>query len=180
MAFTKQEKAEIVSQYIEWMDNSHAILLTEYTGLSMKGIDELRGKIREVGGEFHIVKNTLGKVAINQIGLELPDDLLVGSTAAAFAFEDAAGVAKAISDYAKDSGALKIKAGYLDGELLSADEIIALAELPPLPVLRAQLLGVLSAPAGKLARTLAEPARGLVSVLQAFAKQDADTAPSTA
>ena len=180
MAFTKKEKELIVSQYVEWMDRSQAILLTEYTGLSVKEIDELRGKIREVGGEFHIVKNTLGKVAIDQIGLERPEDLLIGSTAAAFAYEDAAGVAKAVAEFAKGSDSLKIKAGYLDGEFIGSDAVIALAELPPLPVLRAQLLGVLSAPAGKLVRTLAEPARGLASVFQAYADKDTDVAPATA
>jgi large subunit ribosomal protein L10 len=180
LAFTKQRKEEIVSQYVDWIDSSQAVVLTAYTGLSMKDIDELRGKIREAGGEFHIVKNTLGKVAIEQVGLELPDDLLVGSTAAAFAFEDAPGVAKAVADFAKESDFLNIKAGYLDGELIGVDEVKSLAELPPLPVMRAQLLGVLSAPAGKLVRTLAEPARGLASVLQAFADADGDAAPAAA
>lgn len=180
MAFTKQQKEEIVNQYVEWIDRSQAIVLTEYTGLSVKDLDELRAKIREVGGEFHIVKNTLGKVAIERVGWDLPEDLLVGSTAAAFAFEETPGVAKAVSDFAKESDVLKIKAGYLDGAFIDSDEIKALADLPPLPVLRAQFLGVLSAPAGKLVRTLAEPARELATVLQAYVDQDNDAAPSTA
>jgi large subunit ribosomal protein L10 len=180
LAITKQRKEELVSQYVEWINRSQAIMMTEYTGLSMKNMDLLRGKIREVGGEFHIVKNTLGKVAIEQLGLRLPEDLLVGSTAAAFAFEDAPAVAKVLTDFAKESEFVKIKAGYLEGNFISADEIKALADLPPLPVMRAQLLGVLVAPASKLVRTLAEPARQLAAVLQAYADKDNDAAPVTA
>ena len=180
MAITKQRKDEIVVQYVDWMNKSKAVVLTEYTGLSMKNIDELRAKIREVGGEFHIVKNTLGKVAIDQVGYELPEDLLVGSTAVAFAFEDAPGVAKALMDFAKEFDFMKIKAGYLEGILIGADEVKALADLPPLPVVRAQLLGVLMAPASKLVRTLSEPARQLTTVLQAYADKDSDAAPATA
>jgi large subunit ribosomal protein L10 len=180
LAITKQRKQELVGQYVDWLNQSRAIVLTEYTGLNMKDIDQLRSKIRDVGGEFHIVKNTLSKVAFDQAGLEYPDDLLLGSTAAAFAFEDAPGVAKALIDFAKDSEFIKIKAGYLEGNMISADEIKALAELPPLPVMRAQLLGVIMAPASKLARTIAEPARQLATVLQAYADKEKDSASATA
>jgi large subunit ribosomal protein L10 len=180
LAITKQRKQELVDQYVEWMNQSNAIVWTEYTGLTMKLIDELREKIREAGGEFHIVKNTLGRVAVDQAGIKVPDDLLVGSTAAAFAFSDAPSVAKAVTDFAKNSDFVKIKAGYLDGHIITAEEIKALADLPPLPVMRAQLLGVISAPASKLVRTLAEPARQVVTVLQAYSDKEADNVPATA
>ena len=180
MAITKQRKEELVAQYVDWMNQSQAIVLTEYTGLSMKDIDELRSSIRDVGGEFHIVKNTLGKVAFDQVGLEYSEDLLVGSTAAAFAFEDAPGLAKALMDFVKETDFIKIKAGYLEGNFLGADEIKSLAALPPLPVMRAQLLGLLMAPASKLARTLAEPARQVATVLQAYADKDSDPEPASA
>ncbi len=179
MAITKQRKQELVGQYVDWLSRSRAIVLTEYTGLSMKDLDQLRGKIREVGGEFHIVKNTLSKVALDQAGLQYSEDLLLGSTAAAFAFEDAPAVAKTLIDFAKESGFVKIKAGYLDGNLIAADEVRALADLPPLPVIRAQLLGVIMAPASKLARTLAEPARQVAAVLQAYADKQQDAAPAS-
>ena len=180
MAITKQRKDELVSQYVGWLNDSKAVVLTEYVGLNMKDIDSLRAKIRDAGGEFHIVKNTLGKVAIDQVGLELPEDLLVGSTAAAFAFEDAPGVAKALTEFAKESDFVKIKAGYLDGNLIGVDEVKALGDLPPLPVMRAQLMGVIMAPASKLVRTLAEPARQVATVLQAYADEGNDAASATA
>lgn len=178
MAITKQQKQELVSNYVNWLDKSEALIVTEYIGLNMKDIDTLRGKIRESGGEFHIVKNTLGKVAFEQAGLEIPENFLTGSTAIAFAFEDGPATAKALTDFAKDSDFVKIKGGYLEKQAISTNEIQALADLPPLPVMRAQLLGVLMAPANKLARTIAEPARQIAGVLKAYAEKDA--APETA
>jgi large subunit ribosomal protein L10 len=178
LAITKQHKEELVSNYVNWLDKSEALIVTEYIGLNMKDIDTLRGKIRESGGEFHIVKNTLGKVAFEQAGLEIPENYLIGSTAIAFAFEDGPATAKALTDFAKDSDFVKVKGGYLDKQAISANEIKALADLPPLPVMRAQLLGVLMAPANKLARTVAEPARQIASVIKAYAEKDA--APETA
>ena len=107
MAITKQHKEELVSNYVNWLDKSEALIVTEYIGLNMKDIDTLRGKIRESGGEFHIVKNTLGKVAFEQAGLEIPENYLIGSTAIAFAFEDGPATAKALTDFAKDSDFVK-------------------------------------------------------------------------
>ena len=176
MAISKQQKDELVSQYAEWINRSKALILTEYTGLSMKKIDELRAKTREAGGEFHIVKNTLGKVAFESTGMPLQEKFLEGSTAIAFAFKDAPGLAKTLTDFARTSDFLKIKGGYLEKRAISPDQVKALADLPPLPVMRAQLLGLLLAPASKLARTLAEPARQVAAALKAYAEKDISTA----
>ena len=178
MAISKQRKDELVAQYVDWLNQSQAMIMTEYIGLSMPQIDDLRRKVREAGGEFHIVKNTLGKVAFEKAGLELPAKLLEGSTAVAFAFQDAPGMAKTINEFARTSEFVKIKGGYLEKRPIGPDGVKALAELPPLPVMRAQLLGVMTAPAGKLVRTLAEPARQLAAVLKAYAEKDAT--PATA
>ncbi len=178
MAISKERKNELVNQYVVWANQSKAMFMTEYLGLSMKQIDELRTKVRESGSEFHIVKNTLGKVAFEQAGLDAPEKLLEGSTAIMFAFKDAPEAAKVISEYARTSDFVKIKGGYLDGRRISAEDVKALADLPPLPVMRAQLLGVIMAPASKLARTLAEPARQVAAVLKAYA--DKDTAAAAA
>lgn len=176
MAITRKRKQELVTQYQTWLDKSQAMFLAEYTGLSMKGVDDLRARLREVGGEFHIVKNTLGEVAFNSAGLELPKDFLQGSSAIVYAFRDAPETAKVLSEFARTSEFVKIKGGYLDRNPISAEEVKSLAELPPLPVMRAQLLGIISAPASKLVRTLAEPARQVASVLKAYA--DKDSAPA--
>lgn len=172
MAISKKRKEELVAQYIDWLNRSQAMIVTDYVGLSMKDIDELRVKIREVGGEFHIIKNTLSRVAFDKAEMELPEEFLEGSTAIAFAFQDTPGMAKAINEFARESDFVKIKGGYLDRQPIGAADVKALAKLPPLPVIRAQLLGTLMAPANKLARVLSEPARQVAAVIKANAEQD--------
>ena len=130
---------------------------------------------RESGGEFHVVKNTLVRRAFANSGMELPDDYLVKSTAVSFAFTDPALTAKALAEAMKGNEFVKVKGGFMTGQKLTAAQVKALADMPPLPVVRAQLLGVLQAPAGKLVRTIAEPARGLAAVIKAFSEK----APAT-
>jgi len=169
LALSKERKNEVLSQYETWLNKSEAIVLTEYTGLTMPQIDELRAEIRKAGGEFHVVKNTLGKRAFEAAGFEVPDEFFIGSTAMGIAFEDPPGIAKAIKDYGKLHDVVQIKGGFIGKQRMSADELKALADLPPLPVVRAQLLGVISAPASKLVRTIAEPGRSLAQVIKAHA-----------
>lgn len=173
MAISKKHKDELVTQYVKWVNQSQAMIVTEYRGMSMKQVDDLRAKVRDAGGEFHIVKNTLGEVALKQAGLSLPPKLLEGSSAIVFAFRNAPEMAKVVNDYTRTSEFIKVKGGYLEKRSISAEEVKSLATLPPLPVLRAQLLGTLMAPASKLLRTLAEPARQLAAVIKAYAEKDA-------
>lgn len=181
MAYTKERKKEFVAQYVEWIDKSRAMVVANYKGLSMKDLDDLRSKIREVGGEFHIVKNTLVKRAFENAELPMPEGLLEGTTAIGFAFDAAPDLAKAMSEFAKETDFLVVKGGYLGNESIGPADITALAELPPLPVMRARLLGTILAPASKLVRTLAEPGRSLASVIQAYADKDkAEEAPAAA
>ncbi|MDO8752564.1 MAG: 50S ribosomal protein L10 [Anaerolineales bacterium] len=167
MAISKQRKEEVQSQYADWIKRSEAVILVEYTGAKMKAINAIRAKIRETGGEFHIVKNTLVRRVFAENGFEFPQDYLVKSTAISFAFTDPASTAKALTDATKGNEFVKIKGGLMGGKALNASQVKALSDLPPLPVMRATLLGVLQAPAGKLVRTLAEPARGLAAVIKA-------------
>ena len=170
MAISKERKEELVAQYSEWLKQSQATILAEYSGMTMQNIDALRAKIREAGGEFHIVKNTLGMLAFEKAGLSLPENFFTGSTAVCFAFKDAPAVAKAMTDFARTVDALKVKGGYLDNRPITAEGVKALADLPPLPVVRAQLLGTLLAPASKLVRTLAEPGRQVAAVIKAYSE----------
>ncbi len=172
MAISKEQKAALVEQYADWMDRSEAMILTEYIGLTMKDIDELRQKTREAGGEFHVIKNTLGNLAFEKADIPQPSGKLEGSTAIAFAFDDPALMAKSVSDFARSSDFLKIKGGYLEKDALDPQEIKALADLPPMPVLRAQLLSTILAPANQLARILVEPARQVSAVINAFAEKE--------
>ncbi len=176
MAITKERKNELVAQYGDWVRRSQALVITQYVGLTMKDIDNLRAKVRDNGGEFHIIKNTLASLAFKQAGLEAPTDQLEGSTAIAFAFTDAPALVKTITDFAKSSEFLKIKGGFLEKQSLTPAGVKALADLPPLPVVRAQLLGTLLAPASKLVRTLAEPGRMIAAVIKAHAEPEASPA----
>jgi large subunit ribosomal protein L10 len=178
LAISKKRKEELVAQYSEWLTNSRAMILAEYKGMSMKDFDTLRAKVREVGGEFHVVKNTLGHIAFQKAGLELKENFFSESTAIGFAFTDAPAVAKTISDFAKSTPMLTVKGGYLGKTALDTQSVTALAELPPLPVVRAQLLGTLLAPASKLVRTLAEPGRQIAAVIRAYAEPEPE--PATA
>jgi large subunit ribosomal protein L10 len=176
MAITKERKNELVTQYTEWVKNSKALVLTQYVGLTMKDIDDLRAKVRENGGEFHIIKNTLAKRAFEQAGVSIQQDLLEGSTAIVFAYEDAPATVKTVTEFVSGSEFLKIKGGFLEKQALSNVEIKALAELPPLPIIRGQILGMLLAPASKLARTLAEPGRMIAAVIKARTESEASPA----
>jgi large subunit ribosomal protein L10 len=169
LALSKEKKEQLQAQYQTWIEESQAVVLTEYTGLTMSMIDDLRAKVREAGGEFHVIKNTLGKRAFDAAGFSAPEEYWIGSTAFGIAFEDAPGIAKVIKDFGKDAPVIKIKGGLMDGELVSSEMVMALADLPPLPVVRGQLLGVISAPASKLARIIAEPGRALAQVVKAHA-----------
>jgi large subunit ribosomal protein L10 len=171
LAISKERKEEVLATYTDWMKRSQAVILVEYTGVKMKDLDAIRSKIRESGGEFHVVKNTLARRAFADSGMDLPNDFLVKSTAVSFAFTDAASTAKALNEATKGKDAIKVKGGFMSGQALNLAQVKALADMPPLPVIRAQLLGVLQAPAGKLVRTIAEPSRGLAAVVKAFSEK---------
>ncbi len=176
MAKSKVQKEAILAEYTEWLGKSQAVVLVEYTGLKMKDLDTIRAKTREVGGEFHVVKNTLAKLALEKAGYSVPADYADKSTAIGFAFTDAAGFAKALMEVTKGMEAIKIKGGFMGNESLSSAQVKSLANLPPLPVMRAQLLGIIQAPAGKLVRTLAEPGRSLAYVVKAYSDKATPTA----
>jgi large subunit ribosomal protein L10 len=178
LALTKEQKREVVAKYGEWLERSDAIILAEYIGMTMKDMDKLRAKVREAGGEFHVVKNTLAKLALKDAEIDFEEDHFLSSTAIGFAFEDPPALAKAITDFAQESDFLKVKVGYLEKQMMSAAEVKALADLPPLPVMRATLLSTILAPASQLVRTLAEPGRQVAAVMKAFSERDA--APETA
>jgi large subunit ribosomal protein L10 len=172
LAITKEHKQGVLATYEDWFKRSQAVILVEYTGAKMKDMDSIRAKVRESGAEFHVVKNTLARRVFAAQGMTLPDEFLLRSTAVSFAFTDPAATAKALADATKGMGFVKVKGGFMAGQMLNASQVKALAELPPLPVVRAQLLGMLQAPAGKLVRTIVEPARSLAAVFRAFSEKE--------
>ncbi len=169
MAFTKEQKTQMMEQYKDWVSKSSAVFLVSYTKMTQKDIDALRAKAREAGGEMHVVKNTLFDKVLTGLGVNATD-LLDNTTLVGFAFKDAPALAKVIADASK-AETFAVKGGLLGKALMSPAQVKALADLPPLDVLRAQLLGVLLAPASKLVRTIAEPGRSLAGVINAYAEK---------
>ncbi len=134
MAISKQRKEEMLNQYADWLKRSQAVILVEYTGVKMKDLDAIRAKIRESGGEFHVVKNTLVSRAFEDSGMQVPAGLLDKSTAVSFAFTDVASTAKALTEATKGIEFVKVKGGFMGGQALNAAQVKALADMPPLPV----------------------------------------------
>ena len=162
------DKQIIITALLEKIKNSPFMIVADYAGMTVPEFEALRGKLRESGASFHVTKNTFIKRATNE--LELPQELsdeLNGQSAIVTGESDVCAAAKALKDFNKTSEKATMKAGVLDGALLTSDELNSLASLPSREVLLAQLLGVLEAPASKLVRTLAEPGASLARVLAA-------------
>jgi len=170
LAFTKQKKGEMTAQYEQWLDKSQAVFVLTYKKMNMKEIDAFRNKVRETGSEVHLVKNTLFNRSLTAKGF--PGNAFLETTSlVGFAFNDIPGLAKVFAEATKGNDQIKIKGGYIGKELLTDKQVKALADLPTLPVMRAMLLGVISAPASKLVRTLNEPARSTAAVLKAYSEK---------
>lgn len=180
MALSKKRRAEQIREYGELAKKSQALVIASYSGLDVKSMEALRRRVRESAGEFHVVKNTLVGLALKEAGLPVPEEMLTNSTAIGFAFSDVTGVAKAIADFTKESEFVTVKGGLMEGKILNAKQIEALASLPPLPVVRGQLLGVIHAPAARIAGAIAGGVRQVVNVVKAYADKDANAATAAA
>lgn len=166
----KSEKQIIIDAIVARINQSPFMLIADYSGMKVEQFAELRKRLRDTGSVFHVEKNTFVKRAASDA--QLPEGILEnlgGQIAVVTGESDVCAVAKALKDFGKTSGKPAIRGGILDGEVLDAAQIEALASLPPKEVLLAQLLGVLVAPAQKLVRVLNEPAASLARVLQAKA-----------
>lgn len=173
----RPEKVAVVDEVRERLDATSAALLTEYRGLDVTAISDLRRALRQVGGEYKIYKNTLVRFAARDLGLEL-EALLTGPTAIAFITEkpdgspgDAVDVAKALRDFARTNPSLVVKGGVLGTKPLTADEAKALAEVEPREVLLAKLAGAIAAPMVQFAGLLEALPRNFAYGLKALIDQ---------
>src|SRR4051794_36833110 len=167
----RADKVAVVDEVKEKLSSSSAALLTEYRGMKVGELAELRRNLRKSGGEFKVYKNTLVRFAVRDLGIDIDEATLTGPTAIAFVDGDAAGVAKALRDYSRTNAHLVLKGGVLGSKALSADETRALADLPSREVLLAQLAGALQAPLTKLAGLLQALPRNMAYGLQALIDQ---------
>ncbi len=167
----KPEKVAAVAQIREDLQASQAVFVTDYRGMTVAQMTELRRKLREVGAEYRVVKNTLTRWAAAEVNAEALEPLLVGPTAVAFAKEDPVGAAKALNEFAKETKILEIRGGWLEGQLMTVDDVQALADLPPREVLLAQVVGGIQAPIAGFVSVLQGTLRSLVYALNAVREQ---------
>jgi large subunit ribosomal protein L10 len=174
LAITQEKKETLVKGYLDELNVSEAIIITSYRGLRVAQVEQLRRKIREADGSFAIVKNTLAGRALKEAGLPVVDELLTGPVGIGFCRHNVSGVAKAITDFSKQHELLAIKGGLLGNRVIDENGVRSLANLPSLDVLRAQLLGLINAPASQLAGVVASGVRQLVNVVNAYAEKEAE------
>ncbi len=161
------DKKIIIDELLERVNASPFVLVVDYNGMTVTEFEELRKNLRENGAECHVAKNTYMRNAIKEAGLPDISDVLKGQTAFVTGENDVCAAAKAVKDFAKGKEKAGFKAGILDGDVLDATQVAALADLPSREVLLSQLLSVINAPATKLVRTINEPAASLARVVQA-------------
>lgn len=167
----RAQKTACIEELADRFERAPIVIVTDYRGLNVAQIGELRAKVREAAGEYLVAKNTLARLAIKDTGAQGLGDLLTGPNAIALGYGDPVGIAKAVQAFAKDNEALEIKGGMLEGEVLSASRVEQLAKMPGRDELRAQLLALLMAPATNLVRLLQAPAQQMVQVLHARSQQ---------
>jgi large subunit ribosomal protein L10 len=174
----KAEKERIVAELAERLKSTPTLFVADYRGLSVPEIDDLRTKLIEHGARFTVVKNTLTRRAAEAAGSEALLALLDGPTAIAFieADGDMVAVAKALADSARTTKVLAIRGGILDGEPIGEEEVKNLATLPPLDVLRGQVLGAITAPLTTIVGLISAPVRDLLGLIDARIAQLGDSA----
>lgn len=173
---TREEKKALLEELKLKLGTCRAAVLADYRGLNVASITKVRRRLREAGGEFKVVKNTLTRIAAREIGLEGLDPYLVGPTAIAFGFADPVAPAKAIVELAREFKQLEVKGGILEGRVIDAKEVRRLADLPSREVLLGRVLGGMQAPLYGFAGALQGLLRSLVYVLEAIRKQKAGEA----
>lgn len=179
-AMPRPEKVQAVADIRERLEKSRAVFLTEYRGLSVKAVQDLRRSLRQAGAEYKVVKMTLAKLAAGDAGIEGLDEFLAGPTALAFAEDDAVATAKALKEFSKSNEAFVLKAAYLAGEILSAEEISKLADLEPREVLLAKIAGATKAPLFKAAGMFGSFTRDAASVFAQLLEKKESGEPAPA
>lgn len=165
----KEAKVQEVRELARVLEGAAGFVLTDYRGLKVGELQELRRRLRPRGIEYRVVKNTLLAIAATEQGTPEVKKLFSGPTAIALARSDEIELVKGIIEEARTLKALRIYGGVLGGRVVGAEDITALAALPSRAQLQATLVGVLEAPLGQLVATLAAPLRELVATLQARA-----------
>lgn len=170
-----EAKVREVEEFAGLLKSAQSVVLTDFTGLNVAAISDLRRQCREAGIRYRIIKNTLAKRAVEDAGMSDLAPLLEGPNAWAVHDTDQVVAAKVLSSFAKENEALKIRAGFMEGRLLSIDELQALARLPSREVLLGQVVGTFAAPMSGFVGALSALLRGFATVIDAYQKKRAES-----
>lgn len=173
-----EAKKAQVAETVELLKSAQTGVLVDYRGLNVEEDTTLRTKLREANVKYFVIKNTLLRLAAKEVGLDALDEVLHGPTALAVSSEDAVAPAKVLSDFAKENEKLEIKSGFMDGAVMSLDEIKTLAATPNMDTLIAKMMGSLNSPISSLARLLATIADGGEEISDLIAKKQGEAAPA--
>jgi large subunit ribosomal protein L10 len=163
----RAEKKLISQEYVTRLNASPFFIVVDYKGLNVGQFTELRKRLNKAGAEVHVVKNSIFRIAAKEAGVADLSGALAGQVAVVTGQKDVSATAKTLKTFQSEFDKPKVRFGYLDSKRIELAELTTLADLPSIEVLRATLLGVLQAPAGKLVRLLNTPASQLARVLQA-------------
>ena len=169
----RRDKEALVAEIAELLKGAESLLISDYRGLSVAELSELRGKLRQSGASFRVVKNTLAKIAAERAGRDALAPLLTGPTAVTICGEDAVAAAKALADYARLHQALVVRGGLMADSVVDAASVKTLAMLPPRDTLLAQVVGTMAAPMTGLVTVLQGTISGFVRALGQVAEQKA-------
>lgn len=167
----RPDKEAAVKEITEKLTEAKSVVVTDYKGLDVASITELRRKLREAGVEYKVVKNTLARISASKAEVDEIKEFFVGPTAIAFGLEDAVSPAKILVDFAKNHTELEIKGGALNGTIIDIDKVKSLADIPPREVLLAKAFAGMKAPISGLVNVLQGNLRGLVQVLNQIKEQ---------
>jgi large subunit ribosomal protein L10 len=176
LAITREKKEELVERYKGLIEDSTAIVFADYRGANVAQLRSLRVKMREVGSECIVVKNTLFGIALQQVGRVRPDALLHGTNAVVFLGEDVGEGVKALKAWIRDAKIIEIRGALLEQSVLDGEGAAALSDLPSKEEMRAKLLGTILAPAGSLVRMINAPSASLARVINAHAEKQQEAA----
>ncbi|MDH4127803.1 MAG: 50S ribosomal protein L10 [Spirochaetota bacterium] len=165
------KKIQFIDEFKKKISGYNNFIFTDYRGLTVENMTDLRKKLYEKGVVYQVVKNNLVRIAFKDAKIDGIDDYLVGPTAIAFSTDDSVSPSKILVDFAKQQAALKVKGGFADGKVMTADGIRELSSLPSKEVLLSRLLGSLKSPASRLVSVLNSPIRNLLCALQEISKK---------
>lgn len=163
----KSEKEELIKELNEKFARATSVIVAEFKKVNVDTVTRLRKKLRDGGVDYKVLKNTLAKRAAKGTQVEVIADEFVGPVAVAVAYGDVVSPAKIFTDFIKGMETFQIRSAMVEGKRIDTAGVEALAKMPGLPELRAQLLGMINQPAGKVVRTIAAPGSQLARVLQA-------------